>query len=94
MHTATMMNGVNRHSNGHANGVETASHLIENGFTAAKEVQEQQAMQDLDVSKLKVTIMKSPGKVLKPDSVEIWDMKTCTDHSTCPSLKINLNCNP
>jgi branched-chain amino acid aminotransferase len=72
-------NGVNGHSNGHV--VETASHLFDNGVQAAKEVQEGPKMQDLDVSKLSVTITKSPGKVPEPDSVEMYDMKTCTDHS-------------
>lgn len=73
-------NGVNGHINGHA--VETASHLFENGVQAAKEVQEGPKMQDLDASKLSVTITKSPGKVPEPDSREVWDMKTSTDHST------------
>jgi branched-chain amino acid aminotransferase len=73
-------NGVNGHSNGHA--VETASHLFENGVRAAKEVQEGSKMQDLDASKLSVTITKSPGKVPELNSPEVWEMKTSTDHST------------
>jgi branched-chain amino acid aminotransferase len=73
-------NGVNGHSNGHA--VETAAHLFENGINAAKEVQEGSKMQDLDASKLSVTITKSPGKVPEQDSVEVHEMRTCTDHST------------
>lgn len=72
VHTAAM--------NGHA--VETASHLIQNGVNAAKAVAHEPEMHDLDVSKLTVSLTKSPGKVPEPDSLEIWDMKTCTDHST------------
>lgn len=76
---ATMSsNGVNGHSNGHV--VETASHLFENGVQAAKEVQEGPKMQDLDASKLSVTITMSPGKVPEPDSEEVHNMKTCSDH--------------
>jgi branched-chain amino acid aminotransferase len=65
--------------NGHA--VETASHLIANGINAAKAQVHEPEMHDLDVSKLMVTLTKSPGKVPEPDSPEIWDMKTATDHS-------------
>jgi branched-chain amino acid aminotransferase len=73
------MNGVNG-VNGHA--VETASHLIENGVNAAKAmIQERRAIRDLDASKLTVTLTKSPGKIPEPNSVEVWDMKTATDHS-------------
>jgi hypothetical protein len=73
------MNGVNG-ANGHA--VETASHLIENGVIAAKAlVHEQPAIHDLDATKLKVTLTTSPRKVPEPNSAEVWDMKTCTDHS-------------
>ena len=75
------MNGVNGHINGHAHGVETASHLIENGVNGAKEMAREPAMHGLDASKVMVTITKSPGKVPEPDSGAIWDMKTCTDHS-------------
>jgi branched-chain amino acid aminotransferase len=74
VHTAAM--------NGHA--VETASHLIQNGVNAAKALVHEPEMHDLDVSKLTVSLTKSPGKVPEPDSLEIWDMKTCTDHSTGP----------
>jgi branched-chain amino acid aminotransferase len=78
------MNGVNG-VNGHA--VETASHLVENGIHAAKAmIQEQPAIHDLDASKLTVTLTKTPGKVPEPNSEEIWDMKTCTDHSEYLSI--------
>jgi hypothetical protein len=73
------MNGANG-ANGHA--VEIASLLIENGVTAAKtRLHEQPEIHDLDASKLKVTRTNSPRKVPEPNSAEIWDMKTCTDHS-------------
>lgn len=64
--------------NGHA--VETVEHLLENGVNAAKSLVHEPQMHDLDASKLTVTLTKSPGKVPEPDSLEIWDMKTCTDH--------------
>jgi branched-chain amino acid aminotransferase len=76
------MNGVSGATGANGHAVETASHLIENGVTAAKAVvREQPAIHDLDASKLTVTLTKSPGKVPEPNSAEIWDMRTCTDHS-------------
>lgn len=68
-------NGVNGHA------VETDDHLFENGVQAAKDFVQKPAIQDLDASKLTITLTKNPGKVPEPNSAEVWAMKTAMDHS-------------
>lgn len=62
--------------------VETIDHLTEVGVKVAEAtLHEEPAIKDLDISKLTVTRTESPRNVPEPNSDEVWNMKTCTDHS-------------
>ena len=62
--------------------VETVNHLTENGVRSAEAMaRNEPAVHELDASKLTVTRTTTPGNVPELDSKEVWEMKTCTDHS-------------
>lgn len=62
--------------------METIDHLTEVGVKVAETtLQEEPAIKNLDTSKLTVTRNETPKKVPEPNSDEVWNMKTCTDHS-------------
>jgi len=64
--------------NGHA--VESANHLTESGIKAAKaKAREEPAIHDIDASLLTITLSTTPRKVPEPNSIEVWDVKSCTD---------------
>ena len=70
-----------------AQAVETIDHLTEVGIKLAEAtLQSEPALKDLDASKLTITRTDAPRKVPEPGSAEVWNMKTCTDHSMFPSL--------
>ena len=67
--------------------VETIDHLTEVGVKVAETVlHDEPKIKDLDVSKLIITRTETPRKVPEPNSDEVWNMKTCTDHSMLPSF--------
>jgi branched-chain amino acid aminotransferase len=64
--------------NGHA--VESANLLTESAIRAAKALaREEPAIHDLDSSLLRITLTTTPRKVPEPNSIEVWDVKSCTD---------------
>jgi branched-chain amino acid aminotransferase len=65
--------------NGHA--VESGSHLTQTGIESAKAIAlSTPQIHELDASKLTISPATSPREVPEPNSKEVFDMKTCTDH--------------
>lgn len=61
--------------------IQSSNELIAAGIEdSIAHAKQDSSIQELDASKLRITKTTTLRKVPEPDSVEVWDVKSCTDH--------------